>query len=100
MTLCVSDSGVQVPGNSGVVCQRIRINGVVQGVGFRPLVWRLAKELGLTGWVRNDAQGVELEVCGGHEKVDALLQRLHHDAPPMARIDAITSRFTESVSVS
>ena len=75
MTLCVSDSGVQVPGNSGVVCQRIRINGVVQGVGFRPLVWRLAKELGLTGWVRNDAQGVELEVCGGHEKVDALLQR-------------------------
>lgn len=100
MTLCVSDSGVQVPGNSGVVCQRVRINGVVQGVGFRPLVWRLAKELGLTGWVRNDAQGVELEVCGGREKVDALLQRLHQDAPPMARIDAISSRFTESVSVS
>lgn len=72
----------------------------MQGVGFRPLVWRLAKELGLTGWVRNDARGVEIEVCGPQVHVDALIQRLHQDAPPMARIDAITSQFTESVSVS
>ena len=44
------------------VCQRIRINGIVQGVGFRPLVWRLARELELSGWVRNDSRGVEIEV--------------------------------------
>jgi hydrogenase maturation factor HypF (carbamoyltransferase family) len=37
--------------------QRIRVAGVVQGVGFRPFVWRLASELGLSGWVRNDAFG-------------------------------------------
>ena len=83
-----------------IVCQRIRLSGVVQGVGLRPLVLRLAKELKLTGWVRNDAQGVEIEVCGQHENVERLTQRLHKDAPPFARIDSITSRYTESVSVS
>ena len=91
---------MQVTENSSVVCLRVRVNGIVQGVGFRPLVWRLAKELGLAGWVRNDSRGVELEVCGKRENVDALIQRIHQDAPPMAQIDAITSRFTESVSVS
>jgi len=39
-------------------CCCIRVNGVVQGVGYRPFVWRLAHELALTGWVRNDAAGV------------------------------------------
>ena len=73
---------------------------MVQGVGFRPLVWRLAKELGLNGWVRNDSRGVEIEACGPRGQVAALVERLHQDAPPTARIDAITSRFTESVSVS
>lgn len=86
--------------NNELVCQRIRINGVVQGVGFRPLVWRLAKELALTGWVRNDARGVEIEVCGRYGDVQSLIQRLHQDAPPLARIDAIISRFSESVIVS
>lgn len=91
---------MQASNNPEVVCQRIRINGVVQGVGFRPLVWRLAKELALTGWVRNDARGVELEVCGDRTHVDTLIQRLQQDAPPMARIDTITSRFSDSVTVS
>ena len=85
---------------SSVVCQRIRLSGVVQGVGLRPLVLRLAKELKLTGWVRNDAHGVEIEACGSLENVERLTQRLHKDAPPLARIDAITSHLTESVSVS
>ncbi|MEO8410333.1 MAG: carbamoyltransferase HypF, partial [Propionivibrio sp.] len=78
--------------NIKVVCQRIRLSGVVQGVGLRPLVWRLAKELNLTGWVRNDAQGVEIEVCGHSESIEHLRERLHQDAPPFARIDAITIR--------
>ena len=90
----------QLTENAEVICQRIRLSGVVQGVGFRPLVWRLAHELKLSGWVRNDAQGVEIEVCGLREAVELLLKRLHQDAPPLARIDAITSRFTDSVAVS
>lgn len=91
---------MQVSENSDIVCHRIRLNGVVQGVGFRPLVWRLAKELKLTGWVRNDSKGVEIEVCGSARNVEHLTQRLHADAPPLAQIDSITSRYTGSVSVS
>ena len=91
---------MHTPDHLNIVCQRIRLSGVVQGVGLRPLVLRLAKELKLTGWVRNDAQGVEIEVCGPGENVERLTQRLHKDAPPFARIDSITSRYTESVSVS
>ena len=91
---------VQASENTSTVCQRIRLSGVVQGVGFRPLVLRLSKELKLTGWVRNDALGVEIEVCGTQENVELLIQRLHKDAPPFARIDAISSRYTGSVSVS
>ena len=82
------------------VCQRIRINGIVQGVGFRPLVWRLARELELSGWVRNDSRGVEIEVCGTQGRVADFIRRLHQDAPPLARIDTLTSRYTDSVSVS
>lgn len=71
------------------VCQRIRVRGVVQGVGFRPFVWRLAQELSLAGWVRNDADGVEIEVRGPSRSIDALTARLRNDAPPRARIDTL-----------
>ena len=86
--------------NVNTVCQRIRLSGVVQGVGFRPFVLRLAKELQLTGWVRNDALGVEIEACGNADAVAELVQRLHQEAPPLARIDAISSRYTASVTIS
>ncbi len=91
---------MQTVHHSHIVCQRIRVNGIVQGVGFRPMVWRLAKELGLTGWVRNDSRGVEIEVCGERSQAETLIRRLRQDAPPLARIDAISSRFAGSVSVS
>ena len=84
--------------NIKVACHRIRLSGVVQGVGLRPLILRLAKELNLTGWVRNDARGVEIEVCGQTESIEHLTQRLHKDAPPFARIDAITTREAETPS--
>jgi hydrogenase maturation protein HypF len=67
---------------------RIRVAGVVQGVGFRPFVWRLARELSLAGWVRNDAAGVEIH-CEG-ERIDEFAARLKTDAPPLARVDAVT----------
>ncbi|HEY4278843.1 MAG TPA: carbamoyltransferase HypF [Conexibacter sp.] len=65
---------------------RVRVEGVVQGVGFRPHVHRIATELGLAGEVRNDARGVELEVEGAPEAVVAFLRRLVDAAPPLARI--------------
>lgn len=68
---------------------RIRVTGVVQGVGFRPFVWRLARELELTGWVRNDASGVEIAAEGAAPRLQSLLERLRDEAPPLARIDAV-----------
>lgn len=69
---------------------RIRVTGVVQGVGFRPFVWRLANELRLAGWVRNDAAGVEIHAEGA--SLDALLTRLESEAPLLAHVDAISSQ--------
>jgi len=78
-----------------VIAQRIRVTGVVQGVGFRPFVWRLAHELALSGWVRNDAQGVDILAEGSAENLDLVLRRLRHEAPPLARVDSVDSRMTE-----
>ncbi len=70
----------------------IRIGGVVQGVGFRPFVWRLASELGIAGWVRNAAGGVEIHAEGTATKLKLLQERLHEEPPPLARIDSITAQ--------
>ncbi|MEJ7785034.1 MAG: carbamoyltransferase HypF, partial [Solirubrobacteraceae bacterium] len=67
----------------------IRVDGVVQGVGFRPFVHRLAAELGLSGFVRNDASGVEVEAEGPGEAVDRLVARLTTDAPPLASVETL-----------
>ena len=77
-------------------CQRIRLTGVVQGVGFRPFVWRLAKELKLSGWVRTDAKGLEIEARGPEQKIDALVERLQREAPPFSRIDSVHRRMAET----
>ena len=55
---------------------RVRVNGTVQGVGFRPYVYRLAGELGLGGFVLNDASGVLIEVEGSPALVERFLVRL------------------------
>ena len=65
----------------------LRVRGLVQGVGFRPYVWRLASELGLNGWVRNDGAGVTIAVDG--LKLSEFLARLPSEIPPLARIDSI-----------
>jgi hydrogenase maturation protein HypF len=64
-----------------------RIRGLVQGVGFRPHVWRIATELGLAGWVRNDGDGVSVAVNG--RNWPEFEQRLRDEVPRLARIDAI-----------
>jgi hydrogenase maturation protein HypF len=70
---------------------RARVVGTVQGVGFRPYVYRLAGELELAGWVLNDARGVLVEVEGGTDRVTQFLTRLIREAPPLAVIERVES---------
>ena len=69
--------------------ERIRVRGIVQGVGFRPHVWRLARDLGLRGQVQNDAEGVLIEVHGQAQALQEFIFRLERDAPPLARISSV-----------
>ena len=69
--------------------ERIRVRGIVQGVGFRPHVWRLARDLGLRGQVQNDAEGVLIEVHGQAQALQEFIFRLERDAPPLARIISV-----------
>jgi hydrogenase maturation protein HypF len=69
--------------------ERWHLTGQVQGVGFRPFVYRLAQELGVAGLVTNDRDGVRLEVQAGAETLDRLRHALLHDAPPLVRIDSL-----------
>jgi len=73
------------------VRRRLRVRGIVQGVGFRPTVYRLALERGLGGWVLNDAEGVLIELEGPEAGVEAFLEALERDPPPLARITSIES---------
>ena len=66
------------------------VQGIVQGVGFRPFVYRLARELGLAGWVRNVGSSVEIEVEGDVDALDRFIVRLDRDAPPLARVQQIS----------
>lgn len=68
-----------------------KITGIVQGVGFRPFVYRLAHELALSGWVRNSPSGVEVEIQGAAESVQLFAQALVNNAPPLAVISSITT---------
>jgi hydrogenase maturation protein HypF len=67
----------------------IRVRGLVQGVGFRPTVWRLARHHGLGGWVANDGEGVIMSVRGSPAGIAGFVAELARAPPPLARIDAI-----------
>lgn len=74
----------------------VRLQGIVQGVGFRPFVYRLASELGLKGYVRNKGDaGVEIVVEGAEGKVREFVRRVEEEKPPIARISKIDVRFVE-----
>ena len=74
---------------------RVRVEGTVQGVGFRPYVFSLASSLGLAGFVLNDSRGVLIEVEG--DAVDAFLVRLPAEAPPLARIERVRAEAVAAV---
>ncbi|MFV1949851.1 MAG: carbamoyltransferase HypF [Anaerolineales bacterium] len=68
---------------------RILINGIVQGVGFRPFIYRIALENSLSGWVKNTSSGVEIEVAGSQANLENFITAIKHDAPPLSRIDSL-----------
>ncbi len=72
---------------------KIDVRGVVQGVGFRPFVYRLAQDHNLKGWVRNTSGSVEIEVEGDEESLENFLIDLKAQTPPMARIERIAATF-------
>ena len=67
----------------------VLVRGVVQGVGFRPFVFRLAHETHLAGFIGNNTDGVTIEIEGPSSHLEQFLARLRTDAPPMARIDSV-----------
>ncbi len=74
---------------------RISARGVVQGVGFRPFVYGLAKNHHLNGWVCNTSEDVKIEVEGRREVLDIFISELQSKAPPLARIENVTVDFSE-----
>jgi hydrogenase maturation protein HypF len=69
--------------------RRVRVRGVVQGVGYRPFVFRVATEEHVDGFVGNDTDGVFAEVEGAPAALEVLVRRLYDDAPPLARVDSV-----------
>ena len=74
----------------------IRIIGRVQGVGFRPFIYRLATEMGLSGWVGNSSQGVTIEAEGDRRALDEFLVRIEKEIPPRASIQSLEPTFLDA----
>lgn len=72
-----------------ITAERIIVRGLVQGVGFRPTVWRLAAERGIRGTVLNNGSGVEIEAAGTSAALDDFVAAIRNESPRLARIDAI-----------
>jgi hydrogenase maturation protein HypF len=77
------------PSTSATDIREIRLRGIVQGVGFRPFVYRLARAHALQGEVRNEGGGVRIRIAGAPAALDGFIRALTINAPPLARIDAI-----------
>jgi hydrogenase maturation protein HypF len=72
--------------------REISVRGIVQGVGFRPFIYALAQQYGLTGLVRNDAEGVHIEAEGPPEELELFLQGIREKAPPLAVVETVSWR--------
>ncbi len=76
---------------------KVTVHGAVQGVGFRPFIYRLATQLGLNGWVLNSAQGVFIEVEGVRDVLRQFLLRIEKEKPPRASIQRLESCVLDAV---
>ncbi len=89
----VSRKGAEAQRGEGevyMVTEEVRVRGTVQGVGFRPTVYRLAKACGLCGDVCNDGEGVLIRVSGSEVAITEFVRRLYEECPPLAKIQEIT----------
>jgi hydrogenase maturation protein HypF len=71
-----------------LVGARLKITGIVQGVGFRPFIFALAKRYDLSGWVRNTSEGVDIEVDGAPGQIQGFIHAVQNEAPPLSKIDS------------
>ena len=71
--------------------RRFLVGGLVQGVGFRPFIYKLAREIGLTGFVSNTSEGVVIEVQGPRDSFDMFARRIEAEAPPLAQVASVES---------
>jgi hydrogenase maturation protein HypF len=91
--------GAPAEGDPDFVKQRanIAVRGAVQGVGFRPFVYRLACDLKLAGWVLNSPQGVFVEIEGEPESLEVFLAKLQAEKPPRAFVQSLETRYLDPV---
>ncbi len=82
-------------GGSTIQRLKVVVRGAVQGVGFRPFIYRLATEMGLKGWVLNSSSGVFIEVEGPTEKLRSFVLRIETDKPPIAFIQSLESAYLD-----
>ncbi len=78
---------------SEIIGRAIHIRGIVQGVGFRPFIYKLAKQYHLTGWVKNTSAGVDITVNGFQEDLENFEKQIPLQVPPLARIDEYSSHL-------
>ncbi len=81
---------------SNSVSMEIRVRGIVQGVGFRPMVWRLAHECELSGDVSNDEAGILIHVSGSKNDISDFLTGLQREAPPLCHIEHIETQIRKT----
>ena len=91
---------MDAPSGALITRKAIDITGIVQGVGFRPFVFRLAQDCNLTGFIANTPAGVTIEVQGSPEILSRFLERLPAEAPPLAKITALLPRDSEPLAES
>ncbi|MGC9215743.1 carbamoyltransferase HypF [Acidithiobacillus sp.] len=80
-------------GRVATLGEEVRVRGLVQGVGFRPAVWLIARDCGLSGDVCNDGEGVLIRIWGPATERDRFLTRLRDEHPPLARIDEVVRGY-------
>ena len=81
-----------------IKARRIKIQGIVQGVGFRPFVWQKAHKHSIKGSVLNNAEGVLIDAFATDSIINAFIESLGDDVPPLAQIDSITSTVANRIA--